>query len=318
MHAYWIYPKSLEINVWNTFERRYRAVVRGKKYGNQHMGDCVGVKRFEGMQNAPLSFLILTTDSSNIPLPSASVDAVITDPPYGGNVNYAELSDYWVVWNSDGKTTPKNEEAIMNKTRGKDVNDYQASLYRVFKECYRVLKPQHVLVSTFNSKDLRVVASFVTAASQAGFALHPEGLLYQHPIRAYTTTFHAMQVGAFVGDFIFTFVKENGDRIDPDLASASEELTKYKSHLSELIEESISRDLTESELREKAYRALIPFLSRYARPASVPCNEAVTFFEAEMSRYEDHFRDIREKTIRRRRAHYLEQNGRHPEQSTLD
>ena len=31
-------------------------------------------------------------------LPSASVDAIIFDPPYHNNVNYAELSDFFYVW----------------------------------------------------------------------------------------------------------------------------------------------------------------------------------------------------------------------------
>ena len=43
MHAYWIYPKSLEINVWNTFRRRAAAVVRGKTYSSQHLGKVSGL-----------------------------------------------------------------------------------------------------------------------------------------------------------------------------------------------------------------------------------------------------------------------------------
>jgi SAM-dependent methyltransferase len=315
MHAYWIYPKSLEINVWNTFERRYQAVVRGKKYANRQIGDCVDAKQFEEIHHSPLSFFIFTGDSSNLPIPSSSIDAVITDPPYGGNVNYAELSDYWVIWNSSGETTAKDEEAIINKTRRKTISDYQTTLYRVFKECYRILKPHRVLVSTFNSKDLRIVASFVTAASQAGFTLHPDGLLYQQPIRAYTTTFHAMQVGAFVGDFIFTFVKEKETTINANLSN--DELSKYKIHLKELIDSSIKTDLTEPEVREKTYKTLIPFISKYANVALATCNEAVSFFETELSRYEDHFREIREETLKKRRAYY-QGHHKHRNQLTLD
>jgi SAM-dependent methyltransferase len=316
MHAYWIYPRSLEINVWNTFERRFQAVIRGKRYSNQYIGKCSLVESFEEVQRTPHSCLILTTNSARLPLPDSSIDAVITDPPYGGNVNYAELSDYWVVWTSRGKTTPKDEEAIINKTRSKTLKDYQNALYNVFKECHRVLKPGHAFVSTFNSKDLRVVASFVTAASQAGFALHPDGLLYQKPIRAYTTTFHAMQIGAFVGDYIFTFVKENGVDVDP--SAAAQELAKYKLYLIGLIEKSIKTTTTEPELREEAYRTLIPFISRYARAAPSLCSEAVDFFEAEMNLYGNHFKEIREKMITKRRTYYRETNRRHPDQSTLD
>jgi SAM-dependent methyltransferase len=318
MHAYWIYPKSLEINVWNTFERRYEAVFRGKKYGNQEIGKCAIVDRFEHLQKTPLSCFILTTSSARLPLPNASIDAVITDPPYGGNVNYAELSDYWVIWNSNGNTATKNEEAIINKTRNKTLTDYQNMLYNVFKECHRLLKPGAVFVSTFNSKDLRVVSSFVTAASQAGFTLHPNGLLYQRPIRAYSTTFHAMQVGAFVGDFIFTFVKEDGAEIDADLAP--KELSEYKSQVSELIDKSIGRRVTEPEIREKAYSLLIPFVSRYAAVALPSCNEAVDFFEQEMAQYDGHFKKLRRETIEKRRSIYSSKNSKtnHPNQKTLD
>lgn len=317
MHAYWIYPKSLEINVWNTFERRFQAVYRGKRYGDQQIVNCKVVETFEELEQNPVSCLILTRSSADLPLPDCSIDAVITDPPYGGNVNYAELSDYWVIWTSGGRTTDKGEEAIINKTRNKKLDDYQAVLHAVFKESYRVLKPQRYLVSTFNSKDLRVVGSFVIAASQAGFTLHPEGLLYQTPIRAYTTTFHAMQVGAFVGDFIFTFVKD-GPLVDA--AVAPEELANFKLYVSGLIEKIISGGVSEPQLREKAYKALIPFLSKYSRIAVSSCKEAVDFFESEMRRHDDHFRKLREETIHERRRIYLAKNSkpRGPEHTTLD
>lgn len=318
MHAYWIYPKSLEINVWNTFERRFEAVLRGKKYGNREIGKCAVVGRFDDLRNAPTACFILTASSDRLPLPNASIDAVITDPPYGGNVNYAELSDYWVIWNSNGNTVTKKEEAIINKTRNKTLTDYQNALYNVFRECHRVLKSGKVFVSTFNSKDLRVVASFVTAASQAGFTLHPNGLLYQRPIRAYTTTFHAMQVGAFVGDFIFTFVKENGSEVDATLAP--KELSEYKSRVSDLIDKSINRSVTEPEIREKAYCSLIPFVSKYATVASPSCNEAVDFFEQEMEQYDTHFKKLRQETIEKRRSIYSSKNSKpnHANQRTLD
>src|SRR5208337_421463 len=58
MHAYWIYPKSLEINVWNTFGRRFQATLRGKRYGNNHIGSCAVVNSFDQLQRIPLSCLI--------------------------------------------------------------------------------------------------------------------------------------------------------------------------------------------------------------------------------------------------------------------
>jgi adenine-specific DNA methylase len=302
MHAYWIYPKSLEINVWNTFERRTTSVVRGKRYSNHNIGSyCNLVKDFDDLVNGPGTCLLVNASSDKLPIPDATVDVVITDPPYGGNVNYAELADYWHIWQSKGKTIEKKDEVIVNKTQGKTIGDYERMLHMVFKECYRVLKPNRCLVSTFNSRDLHVVASFVTTASRAGFTLHPDGLLYQNPIRAYTTTFHAMQIGAFVGDFIFTFVKEKvgWPKTEPH------GLTQFQEDLDKIVNEAIRSRITEPQLRERAYRTLIPFLADHARGDLIACGEAVDFFEARMRKHDSHFTGLRRTIAETRRQVFL-------------
>jgi SAM-dependent methyltransferase len=306
MHAYWIYPKSLEINVWNTFERRYAAICRGKRYSNEHVGTyCRLAEDFDELRNGKASCLILNRSATRLPIPNDSIDAVITDPPYGGNVNYAELSDYWFVWMSKGRTIEKGQEVIINRNQGKTLDDYEKLLCAVFKECYRVLKPHRFLVSTFNSKDLRVVASFIIAASTGGFALLPDGLQYQRPIRSYTTTFHAMQIGAFVGDFIFTFVKERTPQHES--IQAEDELLDLEGSLSDLIAETAKGGSTEPQLRERAYRILIPFLGKYARTSISTCREAVDFFEGKMRKHETYFRSTREKITTTRRQKFQRQ-----------
>ena len=302
MHAYWIYPRSLEINVWNTFERRFEAVYRGKRYGNQQIGKCEVVETFGELERSPASCLILTRSSANLPLPDSSIDAVITDPPYGGNVNYTELSDFWFIWSSGGATIPKDDEVIINKTQGKNLEDYERLLHLVLRECYRVLKPNRFLVSTFNSKDMRVVASFVTGASRAGFVLHSDGFHYQKPIRAYTTTFHAMQIGAFVGDFIFSFIKER--RIPATPKDPNHELKVIVEKMNQLVEKAVTDEKTEPELREMAYRVLIPFLVRHARNVQI-CRQGVDFFEAKIDDLDTYFKDLRKEIIENRRQRFL-------------
>ncbi len=113
---------------------------------------------FNELVDGDATCLVLTRNSADLPIPNNSVDAVITDPPYGGNVNYAELSDFWYIWmNDDGKLIEKKDEAIINRWQGKSLEDYERLLKGVFDECYRVLKPDGDFVSTFNSKDFRVV-----------------------------------------------------------------------------------------------------------------------------------------------------------------
>jgi hypothetical protein len=308
LHAYWIYPKSLEINVWNTFERRWQAVRRGKRYSNRTIEICKFGETFDDVSLGGANCLVLTRSSTDLPLPSESVDTIVTDPPYGENVNYGELSDYWTIWFRDGELMDKKDEVIINRTQAKNVGDYENLLQSVFKESYRVLKMGRYLVSTFNSRDLRIVASFVVAASRAGFVLHPNGLLYQKPIRAYTTTFHAMQIGAFVGDFVFTFMKT---KHDPIVVPAREELTRLNQYVENLVNEEVIGGIAEPQVREKAYRALIPFLAKYAGSDLDSCRSAVEFFEGEMRRQDEHFKSVRAKiTSERRRAFLSKKRGR--------
>jgi SAM-dependent methyltransferase len=302
MHAYWIYPKSLELNVWNIFNRRFNAVYRGKSYSNDHIGNFLRfAHEFNELVVGDATCLILNRSSANLPIPDNAIDAVITDPPYGGNVNYAELSDFWYVWMNDRKLIEKKDEVIINRTQRKTLADYETLLQGIFNECYRVLKPDGTLVSTFNSKDFRVVASFISAAVRSGFALPSNSVQYQAPIRPYMTTFHAMQIGAFVGDFIFAFRKSA-----TGLRTVAEDvqLQSLKNALARAIDESAKSGRPEPMIREQAYGLLIPFLTKYALTQETACREAADFFERKIRLYEGHLKSTRERLIETRRRKF--------------
>jgi hypothetical protein len=161
-----------------------------------------------------------------------------------------------------------------------------------------VLKQGKCFVSTFNSKDSRVVTSFIVAASKAGFTLLSEGVKYQAPIRPYTTTFHAMQIGAFVGDFIFTFRK---DALQPKAVFNEAECRRIQTEISQLVDECVKSDRPEPNLREQAYGILIPFLAKYAATNSVECKNAAEFFERKIRENDSYFKSTRRKLTEKRR-----------------
>jgi len=299
MHAYWVYPNSLELNVWNTLERRFDAVLRGKKFSNEEIGEFYkAAEKFTDLKH-DASCLLLNRSSSSLPLPDNSVDAIVTDPPYGGNVNYGELADYWWIWLCHGKIIEKDEEAVINRTRRKSIREYEDALTSAFKECFRVLKPGRPFVSTFNCKNAAVVTAFITAAARAGFDINAKGISYQAPIKAYTTTFHAMQVGAFVGDFIFTFAKpDKPHRITT--TPSSDDISDFKNRLEGIISSGIKNQMTDSQLREVAYKHLIPYVASHT---STPenCRQATEFFESKMRESSAHFRSRRKSIIEVRR-----------------
>lgn len=136
----------------------------------------------------------LTCGSSTdlVSIADHSLDLVITDPPFGDLVQYAELSDFFYVWLRlalkdkypeifGGEYTPKTLEAVSNSFRApEDPNAfYQRLMTQCWSEAYRTLKPGGLLAFTFHhSKDEPWVA-VLESLFDAGFYLEAT-----YPIRS--------------------------------------------------------------------------------------------------------------------------------------
>ena len=215
-HAFWPPEVFGEINVWRAFSKCFASVLRGKRESNAAYGDyAVEAAEFAGLnQNA--TFLVITGSSHTIPVPNSSVDTVITDPPYGGNVQYLEMSNFWLAWLPDGIAGPiqvaNKNEAIETRRQGfkwaKNHRHYRDMLLKIFKECYRVLKPDRWMVMTFHNKEFKVWNALHLAAHDAGFRLpEHDGVIYQPPIKLYQSISHTKYSGAMLGDFLLAFQK---------------------------------------------------------------------------------------------------------------
>lgn len=96
-------------------------------------------------------------------VPADNPSFVITDPPYVGNVNYAELADFFYVWLRLAlkdryswfapEYTPKSEEIIENRTRGKSQEDFYTGLSAVFKRVHDELPVNGLMIFTFHHVD---------------------------------------------------------------------------------------------------------------------------------------------------------------------
>jgi hypothetical protein len=102
-----------------------------------------------------------------------------------------------------------------------------------------------------------------------------------------------------VGDFVFTFVKRKQDITATP--PAAQELGKLNQYVESLVNEEVSGGIAEPQVREKAYRALIPFLAKYATSDIEACRSAVGFFEGEMRRQDEHFKNVRIKITSERK-----------------
>lgn len=255
-HAYWIPNEFYELNVIKSFKTRtfdgISTIKAGKIYSNYQIGnEYKKATKFEDLKDEK-TCLILTQSSHDFTIPNNSVDIVITDPPFGGNVQYAELSDFWIVWLQNylgiNGIIDNKLEAIQTRHSGfeteKDDTHYEEMLYKIFKECHRVLKINGYLVMTFHNRDIKVWMSLHRAAARAGFRLPKEsesetrGILYQPPIKNYTQTLHQKATGSMLGDFILTFIRMDildDERKIKSLLSAEQE---------KIIEDKISEVIT--------------------------------------------------------------------------
>jgi len=221
-HNYWLPFQYVELNPIAPIQRRYLAIKSGKNEQRKLIGTFYKSPRtrtpWKELQNGATCWL-LTQSSHKINMPDASIDAIITDPPFGGNVQYGELSDFYLVWVKDllglKGLSDKSQEAIETRHQGfdgaKDRKFYEETLYRIFKECRRVIKPDGWMVMTFHNRDLGVWMSLHRAALRAGFRLPLEsesatrGMVYQPPVENYQQTIHQRAAGSMLGDFILSF-----------------------------------------------------------------------------------------------------------------
>ncbi|NJO01420.1 MAG: hypothetical protein HC880_06775 [Bacteroidia bacterium] len=116
-------------------------------------------------QNIPNpSVRIFNGDSCQINVPDGTFDAVITDPPYHDNIQYGELTEFFLAWLRHylanvlpQMPTPEAiqlVEATANQGRqSMHTDQFQVVLSGIFKESFRVTKPDGVMLFSFHDTD---------------------------------------------------------------------------------------------------------------------------------------------------------------------
>ncbi len=120
------------------------------------------------LEGAPSPVEVLNRTAAHMPeVADASVELVCMDPPYYNNRQYAELSDYFYVWQKrtlydlfpgvyGRRLTNKTDEAVANPARDGGTENakarYRELMAEIFEECRRVLKPGGLLTLMFTHK----------------------------------------------------------------------------------------------------------------------------------------------------------------------
>ncbi|MBM3301993.1 MAG: hypothetical protein FJY85_18830, partial [Deltaproteobacteria bacterium] len=235
LHAYHPIGQPMENNVWgtkfgkNTFLKTYQKTRRGKEYCirpferdgavRRKTGDTVAAELaddFDGVLTGKGDALLWAQTSEDLSsIPDGSIDAVVSDPAYCDNVQYAELADFFYVWlrlalkdrypTFAADYSPKAREIVKNEAQDKDDAFFFRGLTRVFRECNRVLKDDGLFTFTFHHKETWAWKSVLSAILDSGFCV-----VAIYPVRSEKRGgFHA-EVGNIGYDIPFVCRKRRG------------------------------------------------------------------------------------------------------------
>lgn len=104
-----------------------------------------------------------------------SVDYVFIDPPFGGNIPYAEINFINEAWLN--RYSDRTEEIIVSGTQSKSIAEYQKLLTGSLSECYRILKRDGRATVVFHSATADVWNALQHAYKAAGFSAKLAGVL---------------------------------------------------------------------------------------------------------------------------------------------
>ncbi|HID42550.1 MAG TPA: DUF1156 domain-containing protein, partial [Archaeoglobaceae archaeon] len=198
LHAYRPPQNPVENNVWGsdggrgTYKSEFNKIRDGKFYNLSAFEKYINsgktlekpskikiTGKIGDLFNSNGNIQLSCGDSSYLPIPDNSVDAIITDPPYYGNVMYSELSEFYYAWLRlalknkyeyfQSEHVPNSAEVIVNRVQEKEEKDFIEGLTAIFKEAGRKLKKDGVMTFTFHHQEERAWGAVLQSVLNAGF-----------------------------------------------------------------------------------------------------------------------------------------------------
>ncbi|MDX2042573.1 MAG: DNA methyltransferase [Acidobacteriota bacterium] len=167
--GFWRPALHFEVNVWNCFENKAHALLRGLQNESSY-------RQPPRVSHQPLDVLDKRADVSLVnadaveflaTLPAGTVDLLVTDPPHGDRIPYLELSEIWnAILNSPAQLD--REIVVSNaRERGHTPERYAERMKRVFALAGQALSPRGRVAMMFNSRSAQEWDDML-AATQAG------------------------------------------------------------------------------------------------------------------------------------------------------
>lgn len=158
-------PRPVELNPWvdgsgrGSFPNTVRKLMRAAAYAKAPKEPLLdgGFRAVPAVKSDEAPVVRCGTSQNLSFLPDASVDLVLTDPPYFDNIAYSELAEFFLPWLRllDVVSPDSGLEQVMLDSLGgrrgdvESLEKYTAGLSGVFGEVARVLKPAGVMVFSY-------------------------------------------------------------------------------------------------------------------------------------------------------------------------
>ena len=171
---------------WTFGEMVFTGNHSGLDWGKDQVVDAYsGMCKLLADNNIPVP-TVLNGSAANLNIESGSVDLIIWDPPYYNNVQYAELSDYFYIWQKrtfrnlypgvfSRVVTNKEDEAVANPVRDDGESNaktsYENRMREIFEECARVMKDDGVMTMMFTHKKQEAWETLTRALIESGWII---------------------------------------------------------------------------------------------------------------------------------------------------
>ena len=143
----------MERNVFNVLRRKLKAI------------GAVSL----GLPKTPSAVVSTSSASHLATIPSASIDYIFTDPPFGESLQYSELNHFVEAWLRVRTSAP--EDCVLNYVHKKDLHFYTTMMSQSFQEFARILKPGRWMTVEFHNSQNSVWAAIQRAMETAGMVV---------------------------------------------------------------------------------------------------------------------------------------------------
>lgn len=151
--VYYIASQTAECSPWYSLEGKFSRLVSA----------------FRSFNPKGREIFVSVGTAASLPVPTATVDYIFTDPPFGENIYYADLNFLVEAWH--GVITAAVAEAIVDSRKKKDLPWYEGAMQACFAEYFRILKPGRWMTVVFSNSRASVWNAIQVALQQAGFVV---------------------------------------------------------------------------------------------------------------------------------------------------